>query len=444
MTTPNRYQADVLFVGSLGCLALSGTPGPVLVELPVNLQITPAALAALPDWQPPSPPPLPDEALLDAAVQKLTSACRPALFVGWGARGADLVALAERLQAPVATSLQGLASFPHDHPLHAGFSFGPSAVPAAREALADHDCLLAIGVRFGEIATGSFGIPTPRQLIHIDIDADVIGANYPADIGLVGDAPAIVAALLSRLPARPPRTEVGERIARLKAQFRDRSESPHKRGRVNPARFLAQLRAHTAADALMVLDDGNHTFLAAEHWSVLAGGDLISPTDFNAMGYAVPAAIAGKLAHPARDVMCVVGDGCLRMSGLELATASARRLGILCCVFNDGELSQIAQAQAVPYNRKVCTQLPALDLGGLAQATGCAYRRLQEDEDIGSVLSDALALVHRGEPVLLDIRVDYSRPTAFSVGTLKTNLKRLETPVKSRMLGRALWRRVTG
>ncbi|MDX5300114.1 MAG: hypothetical protein LPK85_14325, partial [Gammaproteobacteria bacterium] len=98
------------------------------------------------------------------------------------------------------------------------------------------------------------------------------GANYPADIGLVGDAPAIVAALLSRLPARPPRTEVSERIARLKAQFQDRSASPHKRGRVNPARFLARLRAHTAADALMVLDDGNHTFLAAEHWSVLAGG----------------------------------------------------------------------------------------------------------------------------------------------------------------------------
>jgi acetolactate synthase-1/2/3 large subunit len=112
----------------------------------------------------------------------LMAAKKPALFLGWGARDADDLtrAIAEHLQAPVATTLQGLSVFPANHPLHTGFGFGAAAVPAARNAFADCDCLLAVGTRFAEIATGSFGVTVPPNLIHVDINPQVFNANYPA------------------------------------------------------------------------------------------------------------------------------------------------------------------------------------------------------------------------------------------------------------------------
>lgn len=425
-------------------LARRGTPGPVLVELPVNLQLlTGEADDSLP-FVPDPPPSLPSAEALDAAAALLAQSRRPALFVGWGARGARVVELAERLGAPVATTLQGLASFPHDHPLHAGFGFGRSAVPAARHAVGEHDCLLAIGTRFAEIATGSFGIEAPKNLIHVDIDASVIGVNFPASVALAGDARGVVEELLLRVDPKPRRPEVEARIAEDKAAYAAAFRANPCPGRVNPARFFEALAAQAPADTLSCVDDGNHTFLAAELWPVRQGGDFISPTDFNAMGYAVPAAIAAKLAHPGRDVQAIVGDGCVRMTGLELATASAQGLGLVCYVFDDGELSQIAQAQAAPYNRKVCTVLPALDLAGLAQATGCAFVAITEDAALESGIREARAEAAKGRPALVQVRIDYGKATAFTEGAIQTNLARFPLGAKARIVGRALWRKVTG
>ncbi|HJV90938.1 MAG TPA: thiamine pyrophosphate-binding protein [Holophagaceae bacterium] len=425
-------------------IARRGTPGPVLVELPVNLQLMTGeaddALAFVPD----PPPALPPADQLDAAAELLRRSARPMLFAGWGGRGARLVALAECLGAPVATTLQGLASFPHDHPLHAGFCLGRSAVPAVQHAFAEHDCLLALGARFGEIATGSFGLEPPRNLIHVDINPAVFGANFPVTVGLAGDAAAIVEALLDRLEAKPRRPEMEARIAADKAAYAAAFRAHPCPGRVNPARFFEVLAAQTPADTLTCVDDGNHTFLAAELWPVRKGGGFISPTDFNAMGYAVPAAIAAKLAHPDREVQAIVGDGCVRMTGLELATATAHGLGLVVWVFDDGELSQIAQAQAGPYNRKVCTVLPALDLAGLAQATGCAFVAIPEDGALEAGIREARARAAEGRPVLAQVRVDYTKATAFTEGAIQTNLARFPLGAKARILGRALWRKVTG
>ncbi len=425
-------------------IARRGTPGPVLVELPVNLQLMTGEADDTLAFTPDPALALPSDADLTRAVNLLHGCERPMLYVGWGARGARLVALAERLGAPVATTLQGLASFPHDHPLHAGFCLGRSAVPAVQHAYAEHDCLLAIGARFGEIATGSFGLEPPRNLIHVDVNPEVIGANFPAAQGLVGDAPVLVDALLARLEPKPRRPAVEARLAADKAAYAAAFRAHPCPGRVNPARFFEVLAAEMPADTLTCVDDGNHTFLAAELWPVRQGGDFISPTDFNAMGYAVPAAIAARLAHPDRAVQAIVGDGCLRMSGLELATASAHGLGLIVWVFDDGELSQIAQAQAAPYNRKVCTVLPGLDLAGLAQATGCAFVAIPEDGALEGGIGQARAFAAEGRPVLVQVRVDYSKATAFTEGAIQTNLARFPLGAKARILGRALWRKVTG
>lgn len=163
------------------------------------------------------------------------------LFVGWGARHAQaqLVELAELLNAPVATTLQGLAVFPADHPLHAGFGFSRSAVPAARHAFKGCDALLAVGTRFSEIPTGSFGAQVPTELVHVDIDASVFGANYPARVAVEGDACAVLSELLSelkRLALAPPALEAENTLKQQTAR--------------DKAAYLKEWLATTAAAAL--------------------------------------------------------------------------------------------------------------------------------------------------------------------------------------------------
>ncbi len=431
-------------------VATSGEPGPVFVEIPVELQLIPGEVAGLPALPERAAPRTASSAELDRAAALLRHADRPGIFCGWGAVDAsgELALLAERLGAPVATTLQGLSAFPANHPLHAGFALGPSAVPASENAFKDCDCLLAVGTRFAEIPTGSYGYEPPANLIHVDINPQVFGANYPAAVAIEGDATAVLAALADRLDhvqgAEARRERVATRIASDKAAYLEGWLSHDPGGRVNPARFFEALRRRLPDDGIVVADDGNHTFLVAELMPMHAPRTFFSPSDFNSMGYCVPGVIGAKLARPERTVVGIVGDGAVRMTGLEMATAAAQRAGVVWFVFNDGELAQIAQAQQVPYNRKTCTVLPPLDLEGLARANSVAFEAMSGDADIEAVLERALSSAAAGRPVLVDVRIDYSKRTRFTEGTIRTNLKRFDLGTKARLVGRALWRRITG
>jgi acetolactate synthase-1/2/3 large subunit len=432
-------------------VATSGEPGPVFVEIPVNLQLLAGDAGAV--HEPPvhvAPEVRCKAASIGEAARLLAGSRSPGIFVGWGAVDAsrEVIELAERLGAPVSTTLQGLSAFPANHPLHAGFCLGRAAVPAVENAFRDCDCLLAVGTRFGEIATGSFGYDPPADLVHVDINPAVFDANYPARVALEGDAAAVLRRLLGELPAVPAsevrRAAVAARIAADKAAYVDAWLAHDPKGRVNPARFFEALRRRLADDATVVVDDGNHTFLAAELMPIRHARGFISPTDFNCMGYCVPATIGAKLARPGAQVVGIVGDGAFRMTGLELATATAQKLGVIVFVFNDGELAQIAQAQEIPYNRKTCTVLGPLDVAGVAQATGAAFVRMNADGDIERSLDEAFAAAVTRRPVLVDVAVDYSKRTRFTEGIVKTNLERFDLGTKARLVGRALWRRISG
>ena len=431
-------------------LATRGTPGPVLVEIPANLQLFKGPVGELPVFVPDPTVPLPADTDLDRAVDLLLAAQSPGLFVGWGAMDArpELQRIAELLGAPVATTLQGMGAFPGNHPLHTGMGFGPAAVPAAEIAFRACDALLAVGTRFGEIPTGSFGCTVPAQLIHVDINPAVFHRNFPAALTLEGDAALIVPALLARLEARQPehavrRAAVSAAIAKDKAD--DRAQwRQHLNERVNPCLFLEALRRHLPDDAILVVDDGNHTFLAAELFEVRHPGTFISPTDFNAMGYCVPGAIGAKLANPTRVVAGIVGDGAFLMTGLELVTAVREGLGLVIVVFHDGELSQISQGQEIPYNRKTCTVLGSLRLDGIALTTGAAYVAIADNAGIEAGLAEALSTAAAGRPVLVDVRIDYSKRTRFTQGVVQTVLKRFPLGDKARFIGRALWRKLVG
>jgi acetolactate synthase-1/2/3 large subunit len=430
-------------------IAQSGEPGPVFVELPLDVLLFPGPVAELPIWTPPPAPVCEDLAGIARAADLLLAARNPGIFVGWGGRFAaePLARIAERLGAPVATTLQGLASFPHDHPLHAGFSFGNSAAPAAQNAFADCDCLLTVGARFGEIATGSYGVKVPPQLIHIDINPAVFDANYPAAVKLAGDARCYIEELLAELERRPKpilATQHAARIAADKAAYRQSWYQHDSQGRVNPARFFDALRSRLPADAILAVDDGNHTYLTAELWPVQRGGRVILPTDFNAMGYAVPAALGAKLVHPQRQVAAIVGDGAFLMTCMEIVTAVTLRLGIVYYVFHDGELAQIAQAQQIPYGRKPCTTLGTVNIEGIAIATGAAYVRIENDAGLDSALAQAADIAATGQPVIVDVLIDYSKRTAFTAGAVQTNFRRFSLSQKLRMLGRAVVRKIGG
>ncbi|HEU4388003.1 MAG TPA: thiamine pyrophosphate-binding protein, partial [Blastocatellia bacterium] len=182
-------------------IATAGEPGPVFVELAGNVQMFAADVGDLPTYNRSVAQHAIDSGLIQSAAGVIASARNPGLYLGWGARNAvaESIELAELLGAPVATTLQGVSVFPADHPLHTGMGFGPSAVPAARAAFERCDCLIAAGVRFAELATGSYGMRIPKRLIHIDINPAVFNKNYSATVAIEGDASATLAALLSEM-----------------------------------------------------------------------------------------------------------------------------------------------------------------------------------------------------------------------------------------------------
>jgi acetolactate synthase-1/2/3 large subunit len=390
------------------------------------------------------------ETALASAVELLTNAKAPGLFVGWGAVDAvdETARVAHMLGAPVSTTLQGLSAFPGNHPLHVGMGFSRAAVPAAENAFKDCDVLLAVGTRFGEIPTGSFGTKVPEKLIHIDIDPKVLNRNYKAKVAIEGDSKMVLSKLLELLQEQggdnsDRRARVSEQIAKDKRAYRQEWYA-HGSDRVNPAVFFRELRKALADDAICAVDDGNHTFLAAELWEVRQARSFISPTDFNCMGYCVPAAIGAKLVNPGRQVVGIVGDGAFLMTGLEILTATTQGAGVAYFVFHDGELSQISQGQQIPYNRKTCTVLGNIRLEGIALATGARYLAVENDSGVIDGIKEALATAATGQPVIVDVRIDYSKRTRFTSGVVQTVLKRFPLGDKFRFIGRAIVRKVTG
>jgi acetolactate synthase-1/2/3 large subunit len=427
--------------------AIEGEPGPVYIEIPANLQLLSAEVGEVPAFEGEIERPDLDHEAIRSAVELLASASKPGIFVGWGARqvAGDIRRIAEHLGAPVATTLQGLASFPADHPLHTGMGFGPSAVPAAQNAFRDCDAMLAVGTRFAEICTGSYGAVPPEKLVHVDINPGALGRNHPTPVAIHADArdavPAIAAQLLESTAARDS-TALRRSIAADKTAWLEEWLSHDSRGRVNPGRFFTSLRSRLEKDAVIVADDGNHTFMTAELMPIYEGGNYLSPTDFNCMGYCVPGSIGAKLAQPDRQVIGIVGDGAFLMTGLETVTAVQNGLGVAWFVFNDGELSQIAQAQEMPYQRKTCTTVGTLDYGKLAAATGCEFVAIENDDAIDAGIERVIGLIAENHPVIVDVRIDYSKRTQFTVGAVKTNLRRFDTRNKLRIIGRALWRKL--
>lgn len=443
---PERGEEIYATIRRACAVAREAPQGPVFIEIPANLYFF-RHEPSLESWdEAPVRTTAPAEADLARAAGILTGAKRPLLYVGLGAAGAGdrLVALAERLEAPVATTFQGKGAFPESHPLSLWPGFGEAAPPFARDVARGCDATLAIGCRFGEVATGSYGAPPPGPLVHVDVDHAALGRNYPAEVAIAADARAFVEALLPRLPERREDPVLRGSLRRGHEEVRREQLVPGRGGGVSPAALLDALSRRFGPETIYTTDSGNGTFLAMECLRLDRPGKFLAPVDYSCMGYSIPAAIGAKLARPECPVVALAGDGAFLMTGLELLTAAQEGVAIVAIVLRDGELAQIAQFQRVALDRKVCSRLPGYDLSALARGLGVECLELSEDSGIDGALERAEAIVSEGRPVAIDAAVDYSRKTFFTRGVVKTNLLRLPWPDRLRFVGRALGRKVFG
>ncbi|MFA6033250.1 MAG: thiamine pyrophosphate-binding protein [Myxococcota bacterium] len=428
-------------------IARSGAPGPVAVEIPCEYYLMTCEVPD-PDRRA-SPPPAPSVAKADvtAAARLLAAAKAPLIYAGNGARDAatELAALAGRLGAPVATTIQGKGVFPESHPLWLWNGLGASTPPFVRVIEKRSDCMLAIGVRFSEVGTASYGMTPPANLIHVDIDPGVFNRNYKAALCVASDAGAFIRALLEDIGAPRDAAELKGGIASGHRRVAE-DQAGHKtaKGRVGAHAFFRALRSLSGPDTIYTADSGNGMFLAMEHLRVDKPGCFIAPVDYSCMGYAVPAAIGAKMANSGRDVVALEGDGSLLMTGLEMMTAATYRAAPLVCVLRDRELGQIAKFQRRALCRDTCSLLPDYSVEAFAQLTGCNYFFIGDDALAAPVLESAFRAVRGGEPSMVEVAIDYSQDTFFTRGVLATNFWRYPWGERLRLITRVASRKVGG
>jgi len=423
-------------------IAISGEPGPVFVEIPTEIQMFRGEVTNIQAYKKTFTNPLFDHKKIEAAAELLTKAKQPGIYVGWGAANAteEIIRIADMLGAPVATTLQGKATFPASHPLHTGFGFGPNSVPASQLAFQNCDAMLAVGVRFSEIGTGSYGVKVPENLIHIDINHQVFDKNYHSKISVEADAKEALVSLIKILEnttTKKDSSQIKALILKEKEAYAKEWKKGFHKEKVSPGYFFESLERHTDNDTIFVVDDGLHTYLAAELLPVNKARHFVSPTDFNCMGFCVPAAIGAKLYNPDKRVVGIVGDGGFLMTGLETLTASTHELNLVYFVFNDGELGQISQFQKIPLKRKVATIIGKVNIKGIADAVGAAYYQIKNDGEIEIVMAKVFQKDHRSGPVIVDVNIDYSKKTYMTKGVVKVNLARFSHSEKLRFLVRA-------
>lgn len=432
-------------------IATGGEPGPVFVEIPVNIQMfegdVPEMAAYVRKYSNPSF----DLNDIKKAAEMLANAKHPMLYLGWGARHAAeyTLKIAEMLASPVAVTIQGKSVFPNQHPLYTSAGLGAASKPSGQWALGRHDAMLAVGVRFAEVATGSYGLENPKNLIHVDINKEVFNRNYKAELAIHADAAEAMRVLYEELKSRniDRKADLAETGSKLKKQNEDYFSgwvAGRKADIVSPGYFFQALQKRVDENTIMVTDDGKHTFLAAELYDVAKPTHFIAPTDFNCMGYCVPATIGAKLLNPNKRIVSIVGDGAMLMTGMELITAATYNLAPIVFIFNDGELGQIAEFQKIPLKYKTCTTLTKVNYEGFAIAAGIPFMKIDNDNELEEMMDKIFQLNNDGKAVLVNVKIDYTKKTMLTKGAVISNLKRFPFSEKVRFIARMAKRHTVG
>ncbi len=374
-------------------IALEGRPGPVLVDVPKDVQNQKAEYRTRPtpsrrsSEHAASPEP-PADATLREVAQLIAQAERPLLMIGHGVIVSGAYApvreLAERTGMPVITTLLGISAFPQAHELHLGMP-GMHGEVHINKAIQAADLIVGVGMRFDDRVTGNTATFAPRaKIVHIDIDAAAIGRNVPVAVGLVGDARSIVERLLAVVAPRDC-LRWQQEIAGL---MRHREEAFS--GGLSPEVILSALAEVTGGRCTIVSDVGQHQMWVAQRYPFQRPNTHITSGGLGAMGFAVPAAMGVHLARPDESVWAISGDGGFQMNMAEIATMVQEGLAVKLAVFNNGYLGMVRQWQQFFHGGRYSnTPIWSPDYVKLAGAYGIPGWRVKQASEVTDALRQA-------------------------------------------------------
>jgi acetolactate synthase-1/2/3 large subunit len=405
--------------------AMFGVPsGPAHLSLPSDVQqaTLPAETAGpLDRWEPARP--LDRGALERVAEQVLAGATKLAILAGRGclASGAasELAALAETFEVPVATTFSAKGTLPDDHRLALGM-FGYAGSPRAMAALLDKelDVLLVLGssLNVRDTLYWSRELGAGRQIVQIDVDPTMLGRDYPVQHTVVGDCREALGllrtladgALRPLSETAPGRRRWTESFARLPA-FYDEQNLSSSATPLHPAYLIGQMRRSLPRETILFVDSGAHRAFAGHYWQSCAAHGVCSATNLGPMGWAIAAAIGGKLANPAAPVAVITGDGCMHMHGMEVATAARYRVPVIFVVSNNSALGNVyLRARKANPGAAELTTLPTVDWAAFGRVLGAGGRRVESPAALPHALEEALAF---GGPFVLDVLTPRDCPT---------------------------------
>ncbi len=395
--------------------AISGRPGPVLVDLPKSVlmeKAEPSYPSGLGEERPERAREWRDEDL-ERAAEMIFESRNAVLYAGGGVISSDawreLRELAELTHIPVTTTVMALGGFPSRHPLSLGM-LGMHGSYATNQSICYCDLLIAVGARFDDRVTGRVnGFATNAKKIQIDVDPSEINKNVRVDLALVGDARETLQALLRALKRDPGRAAPPSRQQWLQRIDSWRAEHPLSYDKyantVKPQYVLETISKHTEDDAIISVDVGQHQMWAAQFCSFSRPRTWLSSSGLGAMGYGFPAAMGAQLAFPDRQVVAVVGDGGFQMTLNDLATVAQYHVPVKIAIINNRSLGMVRQWQEIFFEKRYCD----IDLNyapnfvKLAESYGIRGTRVEHRTDVVDAVRDFLS---DREPRLVDFWVD--------------------------------------
>ncbi len=388
-------------------IASTGRPGPVLIDLPVDVEVSKYAgngkvETNLRGYK---VRPKGHARQISTAAEAINKSERPVLYVGGGViianAAEELRALAEKAHLPVTMTLLGLGSIDQRHPESLDM-LGMHGSAYANYAVQESDLLIAVGARFDDRVTGKLSTFAPNaKIVHIDIDPASISKNVHVDIPVVGDAKYILTELTKEVEHRP-REAWFARIAEWKKKFPFKYDG--NAGPIKPQYVIEEVCRQTNSDAIVATGVGQHQMWAAQFYRFTRPRQFITSGGLGTMGFGLPAAIGAQIAKPDATVIDIDGDHSFNMTLTELATAVQYELPIKVCLMNNGYMGMVRQWQELFYGRRyACSYLKNPDYAAVARAMGAAGITVDKKEDVPKVIEQMLA---EKRPCVVDFHVE--------------------------------------